>query len=137
MQFVLNGKPVKAEPQKYVIDWSRAVSKPQKAVKDFLYPYWKNHVCLEEFRIPRTLLRIDLLNLTRHIVVEVSPAATHREYNPHFHRGNRFNYLKTLKRDADKEAWAKENKFTFIEIYEDDIPILSPKWFEEKHEIIL
>ncbi len=137
MQFTCNGKPYKVAVKDYLIDWNKKVSKPQKKVKDFLFPFWKNHVCLEEFKIPRTLLRIDLMNLTRRIAVEVSPAATHRQYNKHFHAGNRMNYANTLKRDSMKEEWIKANRFTFIELYDEDIDNLSIELFYTKFDTIL
>jgi len=123
---------------KYLINWDRAVSKPQKAVKDFLYPFWKNHpaVC-EEFLIPGSLLRIDLLNFHKRIAIEVSPEATHRKYNPHFHRGSRWNFLSTVKRDLDKQKWCEQNNIMFIEIYDDDIEQLSSAWFWTNHKIVL
>lgn len=137
MQFTCNGKPYNVAVKDYLIDWDKTISKPQKKVKDFLFPFWKNHVCLEEFKIPRTLLRIDLMNLTRRIAVEVSPEATHREYNKHFHAGNRMNYVNTLKRDAMKEEWIKANRFTFIELYDEDINNLSIELFYTKFDTIL
>ena len=36
----LNGRPYSVNLLKYRIDWDHKVSAPQKAVKDFLRPYW-------------------------------------------------------------------------------------------------
>ena len=124
----------------YLIDWDRAVSKPQKAVKDFLYPYWKHHrgVC-EEFRIPGSKLRIDIINFQKNppIAIEVSPVATHRQYNAHFHRKSRLNFLATVNRDLDKHKWCDANDITFVEVYDDDIDNLSPQWFLERYNVTL
>lgn len=123
----------------YIIDWGHVVSKPQKLVKDFLYPFWKNQVILEEVKIPGTLLRIDLFNATAnpHIAIEVSPEATHRKYNKHFHKGSVFNFLATMKRDMDKQKWCEQNGFKFVEIYDADLETLSTTWFFQKYKIVL
>lgn len=118
-----------------MIDWSRKVSGPQKAVKEFLYPYWKRHVVLEEFTVPRTRWRMDLLNLTRKIAIEVSPGQ-HQKFNPFFHR-NRPNFGAALQRDIKKEEWAIRNGFTFVEIYQEDIDNLSVQWFQDTYGIAL
>ena len=114
----------------YVIDWNHKVSGPQKLVKDFLKPYWKADCILEEFRIPGSKLRIDLFNISKHIVLEVSPIQ-HQEFNEFFHK-TRAGFLQALKRDMDKRKWAEDNEFTFIELYEDDLSNLTVKWFAAK-----
>jgi hypothetical protein len=119
----------------YLIDWDKKVSGPQKAVKDFLYPFWNADVVLEEFRVPGSLLRIDLVNLQKHIAIEVSPSH-HRQYNRFFHR-SRSGYLSLLKRDSDKEKWCIDSNFKYVEIFEEDIPELCRDWFREKYRIEL
>ena len=70
---------------KYLIDWDYVVSKPQKKVKDFLFPFWKSKVVLEEFKLPSpSRSRVDLINLTDRIAIEVSPSGSH-SFNPFFH----------------------------------------------------
>ena len=137
MQFLSKGRLVNASIDDYRIDWDKKVSGPQKLTKDFLFPFWKNHVCLEEFRIPKTKLRIDLMNITRRIAVEVSPEATHRKFNAHFHRGNRMNYVAVLQRDQDKKKWIEENGFLFVELCDDDLDNLTVELFEEKFKVNL
>jgi hypothetical protein len=119
----------------YLINWDRVVSKPQKKVKDFLRPYWKAGVVLEEVRIPGSLLRIDLIHLGRKIAVEVSPKSTH-SFSKFFHV-NRITYSSALKRELQKEAWAKRNGFKFIEILEEDLNNLSPEWFKKTYDVTL
>lgn len=123
---------------RYLIDWDRVVSKPQKAVKDFLYPYWKKHpaVC-EEFRIPGSLLRIDLVNFYKKLAIEVSPTETHRRYNPYFHQGSRWKFVSNIKRDLDKQNWCEQNGLAFIEIYTEDIEGLSVDWFSRRFDIYI
>lgn len=122
--------------QKYAVDWDRVVSKPQKAVKDFFYPYWNADVVLEEFRIPGTLLRFDLVNLNKKLLVEVSPHSVHGKFNPFFHK-TKHKFKESIKRDLLKYDWAEQNGFFLMEIYEEDIPNLSPRWFEVKYAVTI
>lgn len=135
--FALNSqRQINVNPSKYRIDWDRKVSGPQKKVKDFLYPYWKNKLILEEFRVPGADMRFDLVNLTDRVIVEVSPNSVHRQFNPFFHK-NIFNFKESVKRDFMKREWAEKNKFSFVEIYDEDMPKLSKAWFFETFDIIL
>lgn len=119
----------------YLIDWDHSVSKPQKKVKDYLRRYWIAHVVCEEFRIPGSLLRIDLINFTRKIVVEVSPAGTH-SFNKFFHR-NRFKFGAAVERDLKKADWVIASGFEYVEICEDDLDKLSKEWFKTNYNIDL
>lgn len=114
----------------YLIDWRREVSKPQARVKQFLYPYWKTHVVVEELRIPGSRLRVDIINLTRRIAVEVSPSSSH-SFNRHFHK-NRITFGRAVQRDLDKQAWCEKNNFQYIELNDDDLDNLSKKMFAER-----
>ncbi len=119
----------------YLIDWDKKVSKPQKKVKDFLRPFWKTSVVLEEVRIPGSLLRIDLMNLSRKQVVEVSPKSTH-SFNKFFHN-NRIKFGAGIKRELQKEEWCRKNGFKFIEVLEDDLNNLSEEWFKKTYDVSL
>ncbi len=122
--------------KRYLTKWPRVISKPQKLVKDFFYPYWHHHIVLEEFRIPSTKLRTDLLNLTTHWLVEISPV-WHRTSGHYFFNHSLNNFVNSTKRDMDKERWAEINGYKFIEIWEEDIPNLGPKWFKDKYNLDL
>lgn len=136
MKFLtLNGKEKNVTINKYLVDWAHKVSAPQKLVKDFLKPYWKADVVLEEFRIPECLLRVDLLNISKKVALEVSPAQ-HFEFNSHFHK-TKIGYLNSIKRDFDKEKWAIANNFKFVEIIDEDMEKLSRQLFWEKFDIML
>lgn len=117
-------KLVNVNLKKYKIKWDRKVSAPQKKVKDFLYPYWKYHIIVEEFRIPGSLLRCDLLNLTRKIAVEVSPESVHSEFNKFFHK-TRSGFHGVIVRDSKKRDWLLKNNFEYICLNEEDIESLS------------
>jgi hypothetical protein len=120
----------------YKIDWNKAVSKPQKATKDFLYPFWKFDVVFEEVCFPlRTQasrsVRFDLLNLTRRTFLEVSPDATHLQLNEFMH-GSKAGYQKRLMVDEFKREFAEKNGFIFIELNDEHLSDLTVKMFKEK-----
>lgn len=114
----------------YLIDWDHKVSSPQKMVSDFLRPYWKTHVVLSEFRIPRSLLRVDILNLSIKCAVEVSPKGSH-SYNPFFHK-SKANFGAAMKREIGKADWLEKNGFKLVEVFDEDFARLSREWFHEQ-----
>ena len=120
---------------KYLVDWDAIVSRPQKFVKDFLYPYWSACIVLEEFRVPGSLLRVDLLNVSRKIAVEVSPSSTH-SFNRFFHK-NRPAFGRAVGRELDKSRWLEREGYQLIEIFEDDFCRLSKEWIFEKYGVTL
>ena len=120
----------------YLINWERKVSGPQKKVKDFLKVYWKNDIVCEELRILGSLLRVDLINFTKKVIIEVSPRGLHVDFNKFMH-GGRGGYLKKLKSDHEKRVWAESNSFIFIELYDEDIENLSKDYIREKFDIDL
>lgn len=130
----LKGRPCRINVMRYKIDWDFVVSRPQKQVKDFLFQYWKNDLVLEEARIPGSKLRIDLWNVSRSILVEVSPAATH-SFNAFFH-GSKAGFQASVKRDLDKVAWAEKNNLMLVEIMDQDFP-LTRTFFKDRYGIEL
>lgn len=129
-------KNINIDIKPYRIDWERVVSKPQKAVKDFLFPYWKGKVILEEFKMPGQRLRFDIVNMTDHVIVEVSPKKVHGEYNKFFHK-TRQGYANSLKRDMFKIDWAEQNGFVLVEVFDEDVYNLDREWFREKYKVEL
>lgn len=124
-------KRVKINIARYKIDWlGSSASKFQTQIKQFFYPFWKNYVVLEEFRIPSSLLRCDLLCLSTMVAVEAN-GAQHDKFVPFFHN-SRGSYLKSIKRDVQKIEWLENEGFTVIELIEEDIPKLSAKFIKEK-----
>lgn len=121
----------------YLINWEpkREVSKPQAAVKAFLRPYWKSHVVLEEFRVPGTRMRIDLLNLTRRLAVEISPSGSHA-FNPFFHK-DRHKFGRAVARDLSKIDWCAQNGFVLVELGDEDLADLTAEMFFERYKITL
>ncbi len=136
----LNGRWYPLDLKRSRINWDRKVSAPQKAVKDFLRPYWdiKGIVVTEETVLPGCgrALRMDLINWNRRIAIEVSPQSSH-SFNQFFHK-SRVGFSAAVKRDLDKERWAKANEFKhFIELSEEDILKLSPQWLLETYGLTL
>jgi hypothetical protein len=120
----------------YSVDWGRKVSVPQLKVKQFLKFFWENDAVYEEVRIPGSLLRLDLFNATRKLIVEVSPDAVHSTFNKYFHK-NRFELLKKIKADMAKRKWAEHNELTLVELTDSDIKNLSVETFVTKFGVNL
>lgn len=116
----------------YRLDFDqKSLSNFQFSVKQFLRPYWGNHVLYEEFPVVGTRMKIDIYNATRRIAVECD-GNQHRKFNKHFHSNNRNTYLKQIIRDEDKDKWCLMNDITMVRIYEEDVPMLSRQWFREQ-----
>lgn len=124
-------KEVNVNICKFLIDWNKEVSSLQKKVKDFLYEFWKYDNVLEEFVIPGSKLRIDLLNLTQNVAVEISPESSH-DYNDFFHKTRVGGFLASVKRDFEKQEWIERNGFIYIELKSADLKNLTKEMFKEK-----
>ncbi len=121
----LNGQERDIPTKRYKIDWdpAREVSSWQAKTKAFLRPYWEHDIVFEEFRIPGAgLLRVDLLNVNKGVVVEVSPESSH-SFNAFFHRNSPNRFKDALKRDIKKAKWAVDSGFTYVELVETDFPL--------------
>lgn len=131
---VRSTKEIEVNISKYRIKWdARCRSKFQFELKQWFRRYWENHICLEEFRLPGSLLKCDLVNLNKRIMVEIN-GVQHETYNKHFHRGNRVNFLAQLTRDQIKRDWAEANGFVIVEIEPKDLP-LTLEFFREKYGV--
>jgi len=121
---------------KYLIDWDgKCRSKIQLKVKQFLKEFWENHVVYEEFPVFGTRLKVDLVNITKRIAVEVQ-GQQHTTYNKFFH-GSRTGYWKSIKRDVQKDNWLVSNDFHLIEVNYDEVDKLSKSFFEKQFNVIL
>jgi hypothetical protein len=135
--FNVYGKVVSKNVSQYLIDWEAASrSKVQFNTKQFLKQYWKNHIVYEEFPVFGSRLKVDIVNATLRIAVEVH-GKQHSAYNKFFHGDSRLNYLKSIKRDVAKEKWLSLNKFQLVEIYEDEVKNLTEQFFVDKFNIKL
>ena len=131
------GKLQKKNVGRYLIKWNdKSRSKIQYTVKQFLKPFWKAQMVYEEFPVYGTRLKVDILNATKKIAIEVN-GRQHASFNKFFHSNSRTNYLKSIKRDIQKSEWLKKNDFTLIEIEQDEVKEISKEFFKDKFDIIL
>lgn len=120
----------------YRLDFNKIQgSRPEVAVKKFLKPYWSNDLVLEEFIIPGSRLRIDIVNISKMIVLEVSPASTH-SFNKFFHK-NVAVFADRLKKEIFKRDWCIKHKFNYIELEDEELANLTKKMFLEKFNVTL
>ena len=129
------GKLVDKSVGKYRIKWEKECrSNIQFEVKQFFKPYWVNHICYEEFPVYGTRMKVDMINMTKKIAVEVQ-GAQHESFNKFFHGNSRANYLKSIKRDYHKAVWLENNNFKILEIKKEDLASLSRGYILEKFEV--
>jgi len=116
----INGSTAELKNAKrYLIKWrGKSRSKFQLSVKRFLFPYWKNDIVFEEFKLVGTRLSFDFYNANKRVAVEVQ-GGQHTKYVEFFH-GNRFQYLQQLKRDEKKLKFCEVNEIVLVEIYPKD-----------------
>ena len=135
--FNINGKLVNKNVSKHRIDWNgKSASKLQFNVKQFFKDYWKHHIVYEEFPVYGTRLRVDLINFTKKIAVEVH-GQQHFNFNKFFHNNSRAKYLQSIKRDWEKAEWLELNKIKLVEIEEKDICELSPQFLEDNFDVFI
>lgn len=102
------------------MDWKgKSLSKFQARVKAFLEPFWRSDLVYEEFPVAGTKMSFDFYNETRDIVIEVSPNATHFEFNKFFHK-NRAKFLSQIMRDDDKHKFCEMNGILLIEVIKEE-----------------
>ena len=131
------GKLQSRKVGKYLIDWDdKSKSKIQFKTKQFLKPYWQNHIVYEEFPVYGTKLKVDFINATKRIAIEVN-GTQHNKFNKFFHNNSRANYLESIKRDVKKREWLELNNFLIVEIEQNEVEKLSKEWFKKEFDIIL
>lgn len=130
------GKLINKNVTSYLIDWdAKSRSIAQFDVKQFLKPFWRSNIVYEEFPVYGTRLKVDILNATKKIGIEVH-GPQHEEFH-YFHNGSRVAYLKGIKNDHAKAEWLESNGFQHVIIYTKEISELSEKFFIDKFGIIL
>jgi hypothetical protein len=135
--FNIYGRLERRNVNKYLIKWDKSSrSNIQFEVKQFLKKYWRSCVVYEEFPVYGSRMKVDILNATRKIAVEVN-GAQHGNYNKFFHANSRINYLNSIKRDFKKLEWLEQNNYNLIEINYDEIDSLSKGFFKKKFKIDL
>lgn len=133
----INGKLVNKNVRKNLINWEgKSRSNLQFKFKQFFSVFWKSHIVYEEFPVYGTMLKVDFLNATKKIAVEIQ-GNQHESFNKFFHNNSRLKYLESIKRDVKKIKWLEMNNFKILELYEDDLRVISPKYIEEKCGIFI
>jgi len=131
------GKLVYQNVSKQLIDWDgKSRSNIQFKTKQFLKPFWNSQIVYEEFPVYGTLLKVDILNATKKLAIEVN-GSQHNSFNKFFHQNSREKYLKSITRDYAKLKWLELNGFTLIEIEENEVDNLSKDFFLKKFNITL
>ena len=122
---------------KFLIDWDKkSRSKIQFKTKKFLELFWGNHIVYEEFPVFGTRQKVDILNATIKVAVEVQ-GKQHSSFNKFFHSNSRSKYLESIKRDVTKRQWLEANNYKLIEVEENEIELLSKEFFLEKFDLKL
>lgn len=133
----IHGRLVSKNISRYTINWESACrSKIQFSVKQFLKPYWRNHFVYEEVPVFGTLLKVDIINFSRMIAVEIQ-GQQHTSFNKHFHNNSRETYRRSIIRDVKKEKWLEINNIKLVEVHWNEVEDLSASFFKEKYNIVL
>jgi hypothetical protein len=133
----VKGKLQSKNVTKYLIDWRKnSRSQLQTKVKRFLQNYWKNHIVYEEFPVYGTRMKVDFLNATKKVAIEVN-GPQHDSYNSFFHKKSRLNYLKSIKRDCQKAQWLEDNGYKLIELNTEEVSKLDKDFLIKNGKIIL
>lgn len=133
----IRGRLVTKDVTRYRIKWyGKSRSKAQFKVKQFLRPFWCQHIVYEEFPVFGSRLKVDFLNVTRKVAIEVQ-GDQHENFNRFFHDNSRLNFLKSIIRDTTKMEWLAKNNFKLIEIYENEVDKLSREFFQDKFQVIV
>lgn len=133
----IRGRLINRNVLKYQIDWdAKSRSIIQFKVKQFLFPFWKHHCVYEEFPVYGSQLKVDILNLTLKIAIEVQ-GKQHNSFNTFFHNNNRAVYLKGITNDSKKYEWLEKNAIKLIEINEEEVPHINKQFFADKFGVCL
>lgn len=125
------GRLKKKNVERFRIDWDgKCRSNIQFTVKQFLKPFWGTHVVYEEFPVFGTKLKVDIINFTKKLAIEVQ-GKQHNEFNKFFHNNRLYEFRQQMKRDTIKYEWLEKNGIFLIEIHEEEIKFLSREFFEE------
>ena len=108
----------------------------QKEVKDFFKAYWIAHVVYEEFPVYWSELKVDFLNATIKVAIEVQ-GPQHNSFHAFFHNNSRAKYLESIKRDVMKREWLEKNDYRLIELEKKDVDNISKKFLQEKFKLNL
>ena len=122
---------------KYLIDWeAKSKSKLQFNVKQFFKTFWNKQIVYEEFPVFGSKMRVDFLNATKKIAIEVN-GPQHTNFNKFFHNNSRIKYLDSITRDHQKALWLEQNNYKLIELEKKDIPLLNKSFFKKEFDVLI
>ena len=132
----IRGKLVSKNVSRYLVKWDgKCKSQIQFQTKQFFKRYWYGCICYEEFPVYGSMLKVDFLNATMKIAVEVN-GPQHSKFH-YFHNANPNLYLEAVKNDLKKGKWLEQNGFKLIEINWDEVPLLTSSFIKDKFDITL
>ncbi len=132
----IRGRLINKNVSKHLIDWKKkSRSNLQHKVKQFLKTFWEHHIVYEEFPVFGSRMKVDIVNITKYIAVEVN-GQQHSSFNKFFHN-SRYGYFQSISRDVKKEDWLEKNGFTLLTIEYDEVDDLSESFVKEKFDISL
>ena len=122
---------------RFLIKWeAKSRSKLQFRAKQFFETVWDGQIVYEEFPVYGSRMKVDILNATKKLAVEVN-GAQHGNFNKFFHANSRVNYLKSINRDFKKLEWLEQNSYNLIEINYDEVDLLTKDFFKKKFKVDL
>lgn len=117
---LLNGRVCTKNCIPCLIHWKKpSRSKIQFRCKQLLEPIWRADVVFEEFPVFGTRMKVDIVNVTRHIAIEVQ-GRQHDKLVPYFH-GDKYGWGDSIDRDEKKAQWLELNGFRLVEVIEADL----------------
>lgn len=132
--FNIRGRKTYKNISKYRIKWTKpSRSQLQTKFKELLKKYWIGHKVYEEFPVYGSQQKVDFMNFTLNIAVEVN-GEQHDKFVKHFHK-NKNGFIDSLRRDRLKSEWLEANDFKLIELIESDLKVFSPKYIKDLYGI--
>lgn len=129
-----SSKEVLLKINKYRLDWRNdGNSSLEIKFRDLIYPFWKHYIVLFQCTVPGSLLKVDFLNCSKRLAVEIN-GPQHNKYIRHFHR-SRNGYLNSLKRDISKFKWLEDNHIQILELQGEDLDLFSVDYIFKKFGI--
>jgi hypothetical protein len=90
----------------------REISAPQTAARERITQEYGDQTILEEFTIPKSMLRIDFFLPNLMVAIEVH-GRQHFEFVKHFH-GTLKKFIQAKQRDLDKANWCALNGIELV-----------------------
>ena len=111
----LTGRLINKNVSQFLIDWEKkSRSNIQFEVKQFLKPFWKNHICYEEFPVFGSRMKVDFINFTKKIAIEVNG-------EQHYNRDGTLRKYYQERHDLIESAGWKLLELHYKDCYNEDV----------------